>query len=122
MTNPADSVNTNRSVSESEPNIHTTKLIISAVNSVQAIVSTTDGSQVTADPRTELDSHANMAVLGKHAYIFESTGKTCNVKPFTDDLGMVTDIPVVDGALAYDCPYTRETYILIVRNALYINR
>ena len=120
MTNPADSVNINRSVSESEPNIHTTKLIISAVNSVQAIVSTTDSSQVTADPRAELDSHANIAVLRKYTYIFESTGKTCNVKPFMDDLGMVTDIPVVDGALAYDCPYTRETRILIIHNALCI--
>ncbi len=29
--------------------------------------------------RSELDSHANMVVLGKDCFIFESTGKTCNV-------------------------------------------
>ena len=30
-------------------------------------------------------------------------------------------MPIIDGALAYDCPYTHETYILIVRNALHVN-
>ena len=34
------------------------------------------------DPRTELDYHANMVVLGAHAFIFESTNRTCNVQPF----------------------------------------
>ena len=31
------------------------------------------------DPSTELDLHANMFVLGAHAFIFESTNRTCNV-------------------------------------------
>jgi len=70
--------------------------------------------------RTELDSHANMVVLGDNAFIFESTGRTCNVKPFDSNLGTSHDIPIVDGALAYEYPHTAGTYILIVRNALYI--
>ena len=37
-----------------------------------------------------------------------------------DELGIVKDVTIVDGALAYDCPYSRQTYILIVRNALHI--
>ena len=37
-----------------------------------------------------------------------------------DGLGVAKDVPIVDGAIAYDCPYSRQTYILIVRNALYI--
>ena len=51
------------------------------------------------DPRTELDSYANMVVLGAHAFIFESTNRTCNVKPF--DPSLVTDlkIPIMDGAV-----------------------
>jgi hypothetical protein len=109
-----------RTVSKSDLNNHTTKLLNAAINAVQAIVSTTSSNQSSADPRTELDSHANMVVLGKHSYIFESTGRTCDVMPFTNDLGVAKNIPIVDGALAYDCPYTRDTFILIVRNALYI--
>ena len=73
------------------------------------------------DPRTELDSHANMVVLGSNAYVFESSGRTCgNVKPFDSKLGTSTNIPIVDGALSYECPYTGKTYVLIARNALYI--
>ena len=72
------------------------------------------------DTRTELDSHANMMVLGSNAFIFELTGRSCNVQPFDSKLGMSHDVPIVDGALAYECPYTMETYVPIVRNALYI--
>ena len=61
-----------------------------------------------------------MIVLGKHAFIFESTGKTCNVRPFSADLGIATNVPIVDGAIAYDCPYSHKVYILIARNALYM--
>ena len=70
--------------------------------------------------RTELDSHANMVVLGRHSFIFETTGRTCTVYPFTDDLGKATDIPIVDGAIAYDCPHSGITYLLLLRNVLYM--
>ena len=74
----------------------------------------------TADPRTELDTHANMVVLGCNSFVFESTGRTCNVHPFSSDLGTAKNVPIVDGALAYDCPYSGQVYILLVRNALHI--
>ena len=78
-------------------------------------------SQTGIDPRTELDSHANMVVLGKNCFIFDNVhGRTCNVEPFDKNLGTARQIPVVDAALAYDCPYSHETYLLIIRNALYI--
>ena len=35
------------------------------------------------ESRTELDSHANMPVVGKHAYIIAETGKKVDVSPFT---------------------------------------
>ena len=38
------------------------------------------------DPRTDLDSYANMVFLGAHAFIFESTNRTCNVQPFDPSL------------------------------------
>ena len=58
------------------------------------------------DPRTELDSHANMVVLGTHALISESTNRTCNVQPFDPSLGTASKIPIVDGAVVYECLYT----------------
>jgi len=73
----------------------------------------------TANPRTELDSHANMTVLGKHAFVFESTGRACNVHPFSAELGIAENVPIVDGAIAYESPFTGEAYILLVRNALH---
>ena len=72
------------------------------------------------DPRTELDSHANMVFLGAHAFIFESTNRTCNVQPFDPSLGTASKIPILDGAVVYEFLYTGEIYVLIVRNALHI--
>ena len=75
---------------------------------------TSEMDESTAYPRTELDSHANMIVLGHNSFVFESTGRTCNVQPFSTDLGTATNISIVDGAIAYDCPYS-----LSKRNILY---
>ena len=73
------------------------------------------------DPTMELDSHANMVLLGKDCFMFDGVqGCTCNVVPYDPSLGIGKKIPIVDGAMAYDCQYTHKTYILIVRNALYV--
>ena len=81
-----------------------------------ADVTTYNENTASVDPRTELDSHANMVVLGASAFIFESTGRFCN----ESKLGTSHDVPIVDGALTYECPYTMGTYILVVRNTLNI--
>jgi len=99
-------------------NHHTTQLIISTCNAL--ICSTNDKLNTSVIHKSELDTHANMVVLGKECFVFETTGRTCNVEPFSSDLGIAKDVPIIDGALAYDCPYTHETYILIVRNTLHI--
>ena len=72
------------------------------------------------DPRTDLDSHANIVVLGSNSFVFESTRRTCNIQPFSSDLGMAKNVPIVDGALVYDCPYSSEVFVLVVRNVLYV--
>jgi len=83
--------------------------------------SATDPIDDGIDPRTELDSHANMVVLGTNCFIFDTIhGKTCDVEPFDKTLGTARQVPIVDAALAYDCPYSHSTYLLIVRNALFI--
>ena len=102
------------------PNKHVIQAGIAALKA-HATVHFSDGLKIQITTKSELDSHANMVVLGKECFIFESTGKTCNVEPFSSELGIAENIPIVDAALAYDCPFTHETYILIVRNALHIN-
>jgi len=72
-------------------------------------------------PRSELDSHANMVVLGCNSYIFDSVPhKTCDMAPFDPKLGTSKKVPIVDGAIAYNCPFKLKTYILIAQNALYL--
>ena len=71
------------------------------------------------ESRTELDSHANMPVVGKHAYIIAETGKKVDVSPFTPDYKPLT-VPLVDATVRYDNPYNGKSYILVLRNALYV--
>ena len=87
---------------------------------INAMISSLNNSHSNDISTSELDSHANMVVLGKDAFIFESTGRTCNVEPFPSDLGVAENIPIVDATIANDCDLTHETYILIIRNALHI--
>ena len=55
------------------------------------------------ESRSELDSHANMAVIGKHAYILAEIGKTLEVNLFTLTYKPIK-APIVDAALQYDPP------------------
>ena len=65
--------------------------------------------------RTELDTHANMKVLGRNTDILSDTGTTAEVNAFTPDHAPMT-IKIVDAAVQYDCPYDRTTYILLILN------
>ena len=69
--------------------------------------------------RTELDSHANMPVIGKNAYILLKIGETVDVAPFTPDYKPIR-VELVDAALKYECPYSGETKNLIIRRGLYV--
>ena len=70
------------------------------------------------ETRTELDSHANMAVIGRNAYILNDIGRTAQVSPFTPDYEALTEVKIVDAAIIYDCPVLNTSHILTVRNAL----
>ena len=65
------------------------------------------------DSRTELDSHANMAVIGHHAYILSTSDKMVEVNAFTPEHATIK-APLVDAALQYDSPYDGKSYILII--------
>jgi hypothetical protein len=49
--------------------------------------------------RTELDSHANMPVVGRHAFIISDTGRVANVNAFTPDYKPM-QLSIVDGPLS----------------------
>ena len=69
---------------------------------------------------TELDSHADSAVVGRNSYILRRTGKVARVQGFTSELGKPLSVPFVDAIIAYDDPLTGETMLLKIRNALYV--
>ena len=69
--------------------------------------------------RTELDSHANMPVIGKNAYILSKIGETVDVAPFTPDYKPIS-VELVDAALKYECLYSGKVKTLIIRRGLYV--
>ena len=61
-----------------------------------------------------------MLVIGQQAMIINHTGQSAKVNAFSSDVKSMSKVPIVDAAVAYDCPYSGKTYLLVVRNALYI--
>ena len=59
------------------------------------------------ESRAELDSHANMPVVGRHAYIISDTGRIADVNPLTPDYTSM-QVNIVDAAVQYECPYNGE--------------
>jgi hypothetical protein len=86
----------------------------------RAIISALALDETSTQPRTELDSHADSPVVGKHCKVLHYTGKHVDVSGFTDALGACKSIPVVHCAVAYDCLLTHRTHILLINNALYM--
>ena len=101
---------------QSDPNDYVLSKIVSTASVASAVADSNSPQS-----RSELDSHANMIVLGKHCFVFDNIhGQTCEVQPFDPSLGTVKEVPIVDAAVAYDCPYTHKTYLLMFRNALHV--
>ena len=63
---------------------------------------------------TELDSHANMIVVGSQALVIQRTGQSAHVNAFYDEVQGMSEVPIVDAAVTYDCITTGKTYLLIV--------
>ena len=78
-------------------------------------------SYLLGNGRTELDSHANMCVLGKHCYLLTelSSARTVNVGAFSDSAGGLNNVPIVDACLSYNCERTNQVYLLVFKNVLY---
>ena len=69
---------------------------------------------------TELDSHANIVVIGAQGTIIQKMGKYADVNGFSSDVGTMSRVPNVNAVLAYDCPISGKTSLLVARNALFV--
>ena len=58
-----------------------------------------------------------MIVFGKYCFNISKSGKEAIVNTITDQVGTI-NVPIVDAALAYDCPWYNTTYILIAKDIL----
>jgi hypothetical protein len=68
-------------------------------------------------PRSELDSHANMIVVGDNVLILYDSGVTCPVQGYNPDTGP-NEHRIVDVAIKHDCPVTAKSYIIVLYDAL----
>ena len=64
------------------------------------------------ESRSELDSHASMAVIGKRVYILAEKGKTVEVNLFTPTYKPI-EAPIVDASLQYDSSYDGKAISLL---------
>jgi hypothetical protein len=69
------------------------------------------------ESRTDLDSHANMPVVGSGVHVLVDHNRTCEVNPYTPDYQPM-EVPLVDAAVRYD--RDGRKYILLIQNALYV--
>jgi hypothetical protein len=61
-----------------------------------------------------------MIVLGKQCFIISYSDKYIDVNAFADAVDGLTQVPIVYAAITYDCPYSHKSWLLIVRNVLYV--
>ena len=87
----------------------------------RAYVSSLDSSAGSDDESLiELDSHANMCVVGRNAYVINYCFNNAEVSLFTLSYDAIKNVPLVDTFTAYDCQYSGKTYLLVLTNELLI--
>ncbi len=69
---------------------------------------------------TELDFHANMAVVGNGVLVISKSGMSATVTPFLSDIPPMEDVEIGDVAMVYNDPIRGTTYFLVVHNTLLI--
>ena len=97
-----------------EPNKHLSELIVMSVLNDRG----DDRFAEIFSSFTELEVHANMVVVGKQAFVFSHSGQYANVQAFAGEVKGLQKVPIVDAVIAYDCPSSGETYLLVVQNVL----
>jgi hypothetical protein len=78
-----------------------------------------DSMDTEESSQTKLDSHANMSVVGQHVNVILDMGRIADVNPFIPDYSSM-QVPIVDAAVQYNCPYDGQSYVLVIQNALHV--
>ena len=61
-----------------------------------------------------------MVVIGAQGTIIQKTGRYADVNAFSSDVGTISRVPIIDAAVAYDCPFSGQTILMVARNSLYV--
>ena len=69
--------------------------------------------------RNECDSHADTCCAGRNWALIELTDIECNVKGFSNELGVLNKIPVATVGTLWVNPEDGSTYILVMNEVLY---
>ena len=67
----------------------------------------------------ELDSHANMPVIGRNAYVIRDSGRKASVTPYSPEY-QAKELSIVDALVLYQDKVYGKEYLLLIRNALYV--
>ena len=77
-------------------------------------------NHATVHGRIELDTHADITVLGSNCIVLGYTGKECEVSPYTDEYSPIQNVPVVTGATAWTIPQDGTLIILVFNEVLWM--
>ena len=91
-------------------NINTDRICCIISSSIRIYKITCDDSNC----GLHLNLHNNMCAFGKHCYVISCSGKFCDVSGFSDGIGELQNVPVVDAVIVYNCHVTHQCYLLIV--------
>ena len=69
---------------------------------------------------SELNSHADTCVVGKHVLVFQDFVRPVDVIEYDKQQGVTKDCRTIGVSVTYSDPGTRETVILIINQATYI--
>lgn len=69
--------------------------------------------------RMELDSHANMPVVGRNVLVIDDLGEPVDDSAFSPDYPEMK-CKMVDAVVQYECQYSGKLYMLVIRNAIHV--
>ena len=78
-----------------------------------------DSDYQTQESRTELDSHADVTVVGKHALVLTDFNRPVTVTGYNPANKPMHNVKTVGAAIAYDDPTTGATIMLTIHQALH---
>ncbi len=80
------------------------------------------GTQANDTTRYEWDSHSDTCAFCKNTYIVEEVTQNVSVAGFHPNMNEIDNVKIVTAAVAYNCPITFVSFILMFPQSLYIPR